>query len=86
MYRTTLRMGATVDVLSNKPWFTLPPSARVLRQNTREIDIAPDGKRFITTAIEQDDQSSAGPSPQSTAFVVVNWFTELKARMRAAGR
>jgi tRNA A-37 threonylcarbamoyl transferase component Bud32 len=86
MYRATLRMGATVSVLSNKPLFTMPPNAEVVRGVGREIDLSPDGKRFITATIVQGTQALGGPPPQSTAFVVVNWFSELKAKMRAVGR
>jgi len=84
MYRATLRMGATVSVLANRPFFPWPRNAEVVRAFQREVDLSPDGKRFITTMAEQGARASGSQSPLSTAFVVVNWFSELKAAMGAA--
>ena len=49
-------------------------------QNPRNYDIAPNGQRFIFTAVDAGQtQSGAAAAPQIQ--VVLNWFEELKARV-----
>jgi hypothetical protein len=49
------------------------------------IDIAPDGGKFIlagTDPAPTGTSAATTPSPgDRTAFVVVNWFSELKAKI-----
>jgi hypothetical protein len=47
----------------------------------RNYDIAPDGSQFITAGTL--DVSSDTPRPTQQIQVVLNWFEELKQKVRA---
>jgi serine/threonine protein kinase len=84
MYRAELRMDGSVSVIRRRKLFTMPRVGDFALM-IPPIDIAPDGGKFILAGTDPaPTETSATTKPSQggrTAFVVVNWFSELKAKM-----
>jgi len=53
----------------------------VATTNYREYDMMPNGKEFVMV-LPATQQQAAAPAPPPSIHVVVNWFEELKSRVR----
>ena len=72
LYRARVDLSPTVVVRAAEFVLALPIS-----QTTRNWDLHPDGKRFVTSIREAPDAGQAG-APTSRYVIAVNWFAELK--------
>jgi Tol biopolymer transport system component len=79
--------GFAVSGITTKPSFTFSSPVNVPIGNVkrgfafeRSIDIMPDGKRFVGVIAADQVQSGTTSTPQIQ--VVLNWFEELKQRVR----
>lgn len=83
MYRAQLRIGDVTLVISRRKLFTVPLQFD-FEVRVQQIDIAPDGSRFVVAALDPAtaEQDGGRQSPGvGTMFLVANWFSELKTAM-----
>jgi len=58
------------------------PANTLMYQSYRDYDVMPNGDKFVIIVTEQKDAKTGGPAPVPRIDVVLNWFEELKARVR----
>jgi hypothetical protein len=51
-------------------------------QSYRDFDVTPNGDKFVVIVAEQKDAKAGAPAPALRIDVVLNWFEELKARVK----
>jgi WD40 repeat protein len=75
LFRARIDLAPTVVVRATEFVLALPIS-----QTTRNWDLHPDGKRFVTSIREAPNAGQGGATPTSRYLIAVNWFAELKRR------
>jgi Tol biopolymer transport system component/tRNA A-37 threonylcarbamoyl transferase component Bud32 len=75
LFRARVDLSPTVVVRTAEFVLALPIS-----QTTRNWDLHPDGKRFVTS-IREAPNTSQGDAPTTRYVVALNWFEELKRLM-----
>jgi len=76
LFRTRVDLSPTVIVRAAEFVLALPVS-----QSTRNWDLHPDGKRFVTS-IREASNAAPGGAPTSRYIIALNWFAELRERTR----
>jgi serine/threonine-protein kinase len=58
------------------------PANTLMYQSYRDFDVTPNGDKFVVIVAEQKDAKAGAPAPALRIDVVLNWFEELKARVK----
>jgi Tol biopolymer transport system component len=58
------------------------PANTLTYQGYRDYDVTPNGDKFVIIVAEQKDAKAGAPAPALRIDVVLNWFEELKARVK----
>jgi serine/threonine-protein kinase len=77
LFRARVYLSPMVIVRAAEFVLALPVS-----QSTRNWDLHPDGRRFVTSLREAPGAGAANPAEVSRYHVALNWFTELRAKTR----
>jgi Tol biopolymer transport system component len=77
-----LDVTTSVEFSFKNPRTLQLPANTLTYQGYRDYDVTPNGDKFVIIVTEQKDAKAGAPAPALRIDVVLNWFEELKARVR----